>query len=253
MTYFRYILLSIVLCLSLQAKAMAIDTLMETANYSKSVEVLTDELKGGANATTYYNLALSQYKLGNKAEAILAIERSFYLDPCNSDTRAVMVKLYKGTEGGHRYERGFVMTLADNCAYMLTMTSWIIWALLLFILSMACLVYYFYTHNTLHQRLAFYTFLILLALSLLANGAIAHQYYYHREVEHLAIVKEKTSVYTEPNNNGEIFAEVFAGNRLEVLDNEEGVPSSWQYVSLPNDQKVYIKKSAISDVIESIN
>ncbi len=253
MRNFRYILFWLLFGLSLQAKATSLDTLFHSSRYSESVELLEEELKNGADANVYYNLALAHYKLGDKAQAILSIERSFYLNPYDSETREVMAMLYKSTEGANRYERGFLLSLADSLAYMFTMTSWIIWALLFFIVSMSSLVYYFYTPNALHQRIAFYIFLALLLFALFSNGAIAHQYYYHKQRENLVIVKEQANIYTEATNEGEVLTEVFAGNRLELLEHNDNLSSSWQAVRLPNHQKGYINKSFISNVIEAVN
>ncbi len=255
MGYFKYILCFLLLALNLKAEAKSLDTLFQTSHYSESVELLEEELTKGEDANTYYNLALSYNKLGNKAQAILSIERSYYLNPYDSETREVMAMLYKSTEGANRYERGFLLSLADSLAYMFTMTSWIVWALLFFIASMSSLIYYFYTSNALHQRLAFYSFLVLLLFSLFANGAIAHQYYYHHQVEDLAIVKEQTSVYTEANEDSQVLTDVFVGNRLELIDNNQELSStsSWQAVRLPNKEEGYIEKAFISNVIEAIN
>ncbi len=253
MKNFRYILFFILLGLSLQVEAKSLDTLFQTSRYSESIELLEEELAKGEDSNAYYNLALSYYKLGDKAQALLSIERSFYLNPYDSETREVMAILYKSTEGANKYERGFMLTLADSIAYMFTMTSWIVLALLFFLASMSLLIYYFYSANALHQRLAFYGFLVLLVLSLLSNGAIAHQYYYHKQVENLAIVKEQANVYNEASSQAEVLTEVFAGNRLEMLDNDDEVSSSWQKIELPNGQKGYVEQSFISNVIEAIN
>ncbi len=253
MRYFTYIFCCLLFSFNLQAEVPSLDSLFHSSNYTETVKVLEEGLSKGADANLYYNLALSYYKLGNKAEAILAIERSYYLDPCNSETREVMAMLYKSTEGVNQYERGVLTSLGDRFAYMLSMTAWIVWALLLFACGMLALVYYFYSTNALHQRIAFYIFIAFVLLSFVANGAIAHQYYYHKQVEDLAIVKDKANIYAEPDKELEPMTEVFVGNRLILLDNDEGISSSWQAVLLPNDKEGYIEKSAITNVIEAIN
>ncbi len=253
MTYFRYLLLSLIMGFSLNIKAKNIDSLFHFSNYTESVELLEAESRSNPNSNNYYNLAISYYKLGNKAKAILSIERSFYLDPCNSETREVMSRLYKSTEGPNQYERGFLLTLADNFAYVMSIKAWVCLALLLFSLSMASLIYYFYSYNALHQRIAFYSFIILLVISFISNAAIAHQYYYHRQVEDLAIVKEKTKLYDKANKDGEPLTELSSGNRLELLNNDENTSTSWQRVRLANDKEGYVERSAIIEVIEAIN
>ncbi len=253
MKQLKYIVLFSLLLMTTSLKALTSDSLFYSSQYLESSEFLEKELGQGNDGIVYYNLALNYHKLGEKAKSIIAIERSFYHNPYSEDTRNVMAELYKRTNGVCAYDRGVLLTFLDNLIYAFHLTTWIVWALLFFFASMVMVILYFYFRGALYQRVAFYLFLMLLICSFLSNMAIAHQYYYHKEVEDLAIVNTEATIYSEPTDQGQEVVKVFQGNRLLMLENPADIPSSWQAVELPDDRVAYINKSALTPVIESIN
>ncbi len=226
--------------------------LFHRSNYSSATKVLEKQLDVENNALDYYNLALCYNKLGNTYRAILAIERSQYLDPYNPKTREVLPLLYEKSKGLCRYERGIMLSLADKIIYSLYASSWKILALGSFILSMLLIIAYFYFKSSKYQRMAFYSSILLALSSVFCNLALAHQYYYHKEVEHIAIVTKECKAYSDAYKGSKMLTKLYEGNRLSLEENPPELEESWQMVKLPNEQIAYVQKSVITSVVEGL-
>lgn len=244
------VLLFIVLSFSLRWLASAQEEAVvafERGDYAEAARLYEGQLSEGTegDANLYYNLAVCYAQMGHIVDAATHYERALYLNPTHTEARHNLKILYSRVKGSIPIERGMMQGLADSFCYAMPLSSWIVVGIVCFALSLALLYCFFLSQEIRTRRLLFYSALGLVLLSVLANAAIAHQWYYRKAIEHLAIVKQTQLLYEEPSKHKPTQVELHEGTPVEQLSSL----FVWAEVRLTNGQKGWLPIESVQSVI----
>lgn len=199
------------------------------------------------DATTLYNMGVCYTHMEQIAEAVVAYERALYLEPTHREARHNLGLLYAtGVKGGLGDGKGLMMRWADQVAYMIKLSGWVVVALVSFVFVLLSIGVFLLSRELRTRRILFYTALGLGLVCVLANAAIAHQWYYHRALEDRAVVADEQIVLSAtPGSSAEVVTETYEGVPVVILSAE----SEWLRVRLPNGLQGWLPESALKRIL----
>ena len=197
---------------------------------------------GYASPETYFNLGNAYYKMGNVAAAILNYERARRLKPSDSDIEYNLRMANLNTIDKIEpvpllfYERWWNEFV--NTGTVKGKATWfVIWLWISLGLG-AC---YFFAQKVLFKKLAFYSFLLALLLSL-SSWYLTYLQHKHLFLNKGAIIfAESSYVKSSPDDKSANLFLLHSGTRIEVLDELQ----QWKKIRLANGNEGWIAADAL--------
>ncbi|MDR0686772.1 MAG: tetratricopeptide repeat protein [Dysgonamonadaceae bacterium] len=173
--------------------------------------------ENGASAKIYYNLGNNYYKSGRIAQSILNYERALLLDPGDSDTRhnleIARLKTVDKIEPVGEFFLTIWVRLIQN---RMSTDQWSVFAIICFILLIACLFLFFFTRRIALKKLGFYSGISLLTLVIAANIFAYNGKQPQKNRCTAIILSQTTTIKSSPDSSGTDLFILHEGTKVEV-------------------------------------
>lgn len=194
------------------------------------------------DASIYYQLqneADKYYKEGNLSESVLLYERALRMDPSNDRIKNNLEAINYQTIDKLSFKSSWIENIADRLAYMFSSSTWIIIAIIFFVLSIICFIIFKISLEYKTKKYNFWSFLVFLFFSIWANFMLMHQYYYYMDSFNYAVVSEqKVTIQGESESR-----EIHSGTKVRILD--ENRNSSFINIELADGFRAKIPLNSI--------
>ena len=210
---------------------------------SQIYETITKQF--GASPEVYYNLGNCYYKQGKIALCILNYERALRFDPSDDDIKANLAFARgKTADKVIPPSEMFFITWWKQLSNTTTISTWMLIALLSFIIMLTCITFYIYSSKTLHRKLSLYTGLFCLILTFLANLCALSQYLVNKNNQYAIITDSAVTVKSSPSETSTDLFVIHEGAKVEIIDKM----SKWYEVLLEEGKQGWIAKSTLEEI-----
>ncbi|MGN0214816.1 MAG: tetratricopeptide repeat protein [Muribaculaceae bacterium] len=220
----------------------------EKDHYDKAIELYEKAAKQyGTSSELYYNIANSQYRLGNLGEAILNYERALKLDPSNDDARFnldfVNEKANVKTDDGNSYFTDKFM----NWIMCRSSNSWATVAVTLFLVFIVALLAYIFMSNIAIRKIGFFGGGIVLLMFLFSMWASFITRNRVVSSKYAIVIVPSSTLSTSPRQPKDKTEEAFLlneGFKVAVIDSVKS-EVMWYDVKTSDEHRAWIKASDV--------
>lgn len=228
------------------------DSAYNAKKYARAVELYNQVIETeGTSVALLYNLGNAYYQEGDYGNAMVCYQRAHRLDPSNSEVNANLRYLSSRVEDANKAEQkgkrfkvstdelSFFQGIHKSVAKDISSNVWAILAAACFILFVACVALYIFTHVVVLRKIGFFGGMLLIAASILFllfsfMGARA----FHAENEGV-LTAFKTTLLTEPGKEAdqEKGLVLTKGTVVQILSEESDAEGNvtWYKIRLNSD------------------
>jgi tetratricopeptide (TPR) repeat protein len=203
------------------------------------------ESNGKVGAALYYNAANAFYKQNEIAKAILYYERALKLDPSNEDARYNLelsnLQIVDKIEPVPQF---FLVTWINALRKSLSLDAWAITGLTLFAVALALMFVVFFSSSAGRKKLAFFTAIVLLALSLFSTYIAVHEKHRFNQHAEAIIFAPVTAVKASPDNSGVDLFILHEGTKVTVLE----AIGNWKKIKTADGNQGWLPASVIEAI-----
>ncbi|MDE6098784.1 MAG: tetratricopeptide repeat protein [Muribaculaceae bacterium] len=257
----RYIMLVLTsLAATIPASALSAaqraDSAYNEENFRQAAQLYTDALKeSGPNATIYYNLGNSYYRLGKTGLAIVNYERALRVNPSFDDARTNRDFVLSRVDNLPEDDSTFLSNLHQSIIAWTTPTVWAWTAAALFILLLAMAGMYIFGNGIMLRKTGFFGGIIVLALTVyimvVAYGAASAQSDHSHAVVTVPVTNLNTVPRT-PKNSSDKIIPMPEGARLQIIDSlaTPGDPQAgkWYDVKINNTSRAWVNAAHVERI-----
>lgn len=190
----------------------------EKGDFTKSAELyqsLADE--NYQSADLYLNLGNAYYKSGNVAKAILNYERGLLIAPGDADLKTNLeIAHLKTVDRIEPAGEIFLSRWMDSVRNLYSSNQWAIIAIASFILLLGCFALYFIGGKVWMKKVAFFSALLLIVLTIFANVASAEQKVRMVERNSAIIFAKSVTAKSTPSESGTDLFVLHEGTKVKV-------------------------------------
>jgi len=209
------------------------------AQYKKVLE------QGYESPKLYYNLGNAWFKLNDMAAAILYYEKAKKLDPNNPDIlHNLRIANSRIPDKIEEVPEIFLVRWWNTFYNMFSVNSWARIGIGLFILFVVLGGIYFTGRGREIRKFAFWTGLIVLALTIFSLGLAAQKYHYSKKVNEAIVFSPSVTVKSAPNKTSVDLFVVHEGTKVEITD-EAG---EWYEIEIANGSIGWLPQSAVENI-----
>lgn len=189
------------------------------------------------NLSAYYNLGVCAEKIGNDAEALWAFEKVLKYKPNDRETLLLAAEVHRKI---HSNEYVPVLGPFTSLLFTLSANTWAVLSLLFSLLVLVSVFVSYKTDSSNWKKLFIGAGVISLA-SMIGCIYLGFSVNEHQQENRYGMVIQETpvSVYTHPNESGEIpDIDIQPGTRVQIRSKE----TDYYQIETPEDLVCYIKK-----------
>ena len=200
---------------------------------------------GYESADLYFNMGNAYYKLNNFPSAILYYEKAKKLDPNNEDiTFNLGVANAKIVDKIEPVPELFFKTWWRSFYNMFSANTWAIISVVSFMVFFILLAFYLLSRITPIRKLAFYSGLFVLFITLF-TFSLSYQKYHTFHHENYAIVFTPTiTVKSSPNPNSVDLFVIHEGAKVQIKDNV----GSWVEIRIANGSVGWLPSESLQKI-----
>lgn len=195
------------------------NTYYAEGNYAEAITEYQLLVEQQPSAEAYYNLGNAYFKQGDLAQSILAYERALRLKPSFKDAqhnlRFAQSKIVDNIEDTNSFFLSNWMKALGNA---LSIRVWMWLSISLFLLMLVGVFVFFFGHNVWLRKIAFYTSIIALLISILACVNAASLNHRDTQREEAIIVQGVVNVKSSPDNSGTDLFTIHEGTKVVISE-----------------------------------
>jgi tetratricopeptide (TPR) repeat protein len=204
--------------------------------YQQAVE------ENGVSAEAYYNIGNSYYRINKIASAILYYERALLLSPGDKDIRFNLeIAKLKTVDKIEPVGEFFLIDWYNALRDLFSTNQWSRVALISFVLFILSLILFFFTRKIVLKKLGFYSGLVVLVLTLLANVFAYSQKKKLIDRNTAIIFSPTVTIKSSPDNSGTDLFILHEGTKVEIKSQLSG----WNEIETVDGNVGWIKKEEI--------
>lgn len=220
----------------------AADTLYANEQYDKAAQIYSELLKSHPKSTElYFNLGNCYFKMDSLAQSVLAFERARLLSPGDDavNTNLEFVRSQTADKSTPHSELFFV-TWWKDLSNTLSIDTWLVWALVLFVLMLAALLAYAFLTETWLRRISVALFFVTLVGTVLANLLALSQYRTMIDHDYAIITAPAVSVKSTPSETSTDLFIIHEGTKVRITDDSM---KDWAEVVYEDGKQGWMPKS----------
>lgn len=200
---------------------------------------------GDESATVYYNLANAYYKSDSIAKAILYYEKAKKLNPADEDSAMNLLLANKKIQDKFESVPTFsLINFLTSITAIITVDSWAILAICLFLLALTALIFYFIVQRILWKKIFFRAMLITGFLSFIMFLGAQLQYYEQTKQQYGIIMAAAVDATSSPDEQGKRLYILHSGTKVKIITELE----DWVEVRLPDNNVAWTKLTDIEKI-----
>jgi tetratricopeptide (TPR) repeat protein len=200
---------------------------------------------GYESAPIYYNLGNAYYKLDEIPEAILYYEKAYKLSPGDEDIQVnLQFANLKITDKIEAVPEFFVAKWWRGLVMGLSLHTWSVWAVVLFLLGFFALIIYLFARLPVAKRTAFYLGIFLLVAGLSALVLASAQQSYIEDTRHAIVFSGTVNVQSAPGDKQKTLFVIHEGTKVQIGQREQ----DWIRIVLPNGNVGWIEAAAVREI-----
>lgn len=212
-------------------------------DYASAIQIYESLLRHGESADIYYNLGNSYYKSDNIAMAILNYERALLLKPGDADIRANLeVARAKTIDKVVAVPEIFFVSWMKSLINTMSVDAWARTGVVCFILLLVSLYFFFFSKQSKWKRIGFYSGILFLLFSFLANYFAFYQKSNLINRNDAIVLTPSVTVRSTPSEDGTSLFILHEGCKVEIKDK---TMREWKEVQLADGKVGWIPASSI--------
>lgn len=206
------------------------------------------EKEEGTSSELFYNMANTYYRMKDTGHAIVYYERALLLNPQNKDARfnLDLVREKAGISG--QYTSSVYAQWLDNVMSAFTSNTWAVWAVVLFLLSIAGGAMYLFSDRMALRKTGFFGGLFLLLLSLFAYLCARHMREKVTNSSAAIVMKQPcdfSTVPRQPKDSSEVAFHLPLGSKVEVVDSVRSQQELWLNVEAGENRQAWVLSNEV--------
>ena len=216
------------------------DSAFANDEYEQAINLYSRIAKQTKSADVCYNLGCSYYRLDNMAQSVLWFERAYLLNPGDDDVRYNLELARSKTIDKiiPRHEMFFV-TIYRNLVNMMSLHSWTITCIALFVLALLAFSLYLYSNRVAIRKVSFLAAFILILLVVLGNICAFQQRKWAKNRNTGIIMQSAVTVKSTPSDNGNDLFVIHEGTKIKIHDNSL---KDWCEIQIADGKVGWIQK-----------
>lgn len=216
------------------------DSAFANDEYEQAINLYSRVAKQTESADVCYNLGCSYYRLDNMAQSVLWFERAYLLNPGDDDVRYNLELARSKTIDKiiPRHEMFFV-TIYRNLVNMMSLHSWTITCIALFVLALLAFSLYLYSNRVVIRKVSFLAAFILILLVVLGNICASQQRKWAKNRDTGIIMQSAVTVKSTPSDNGNDLFVIHEGTKIKIHDNSL---KDWCEIQIADGKVGWIQK-----------
>ena len=222
-------------------------TQYQNGDFEAAVEALTKAVVYDVkNQDAYYNLGNAYYKAGEIAKSILAYERALLLNPGDADI-AFNLELArsKTVDKVAPTYKFFLIEWIESIVNIASMQTWCVIGVIFFILLLALALAFLFGKSVVARKVAFFSALFCLFVTLFANFAALHLYHYLTERTGAIVMQPSVTAKSTPSASGTDLCVIHEGRKVTISDDSM---QGWKEIELEDGNIGWVPAESIERI-----
>lgn len=223
------------------------DSAYANGNYAEAISVYETILANdGESADIHYNLGNAYYKAGEIAKSILAYERALLLNPGDADI-AFNLELArsKTVDKVAPTYKFFLVEWIESIVNIASMQTWCVIGVIFFILLLALALAFLFGKSVVARKVAFFSALFCLFVTLFANFAALHLYHYLTERTGAIVMQPSVTAKSTPSASGTDLFVIHEGRKVTISDDSM---QGWKEIELEDGNIGWVPAESIERI-----
>ena len=223
------------------------DSAYANGNYAEAISVYETILANdGESADIHYNLGNAYYKAGEIAKSILAYERALLLNPGDADI-AFNLELArsKTVDKVAPTYKFFLIEWIESIVNIASMQTWCVIGVIFFILLLALALAFLFGKSVVARKVAFFSALFCLFVTLFANFAALHLYHYLTERTGAIVMQPSVTAKSTPSASGTDLFVIHEGRKVTISDDSM---QGWKEIELEDGNIGWVPAESIERI-----
>ena len=223
------------------------DELYAQEQYHEAAQAYLDIIEAeGSAPELYYNLAGCYYKTGDIAHAVLYYERALQLAPSDPDIKAnLLLARAKTTDKVTPPSEMFFISWWKAFTNAMYVNTWLIVALVAFVLTLAALLVFAFMTNITVRKTALYGAILCLLITIVANLCALSQHLQRVNHPQAIIMASSVTVKSSPSDTSTDLFVMHEGTKVEIIDNSM---TQWCEVKLEEGKMGWVPVETIEEI-----
>ncbi|MDO4695810.1 tetratricopeptide repeat protein [Porphyromonas sp.] len=196
------------------------DNAYASADYQSAVTLYQDAIDTSPEPISelYYNLGCAFFKNDQIAEALLAFERAYLIDPSDSDTKYNIELANTRTLDKITVAPTFFLgRWMDAISHWFMLNTWLALGIIFFGLAAVCFLLFLWATSRGMKMIGFYLSVFLFFLSIISNTMAYKSYRFSHDTTKAIVMAEVVTVKSSPDMSSEDLFIIHAGLKVEIL------------------------------------
>lgn len=228
----------------------SVDEMMKSANdlyvkgkFQEAINIYESIVQKEFEGTSlYYNLGNAYYRTGKIGYAILYYEKALKLSPDDEDVmHNLQLAQLNVKDKIEALPAFFLFRIWESVLAAFSVDGWTILSYSLFILFLFALGFYFFAKNIAQQRIAFYSFVVILVIFLLSSSLLIVKINQESKLKYGIVLNSSLVAKTSPDLQGRDAFVIHEGLKVKVEDKVD----KWIKIRLEDGQIGWVEKDSI--------
>lgn len=219
------------------------DSAYSQEKYDKAIKLYEKLANDVQSFEVCYNLGCSYYRKDNIAKSLLWLERASRLNPSDEDVQFNLTMVRNKTVDKITPEHEMIIvSMFRKLVNMMSLESWSLVCIMLFVLSLASSFLYFLSHSLYLRKLGVLLSVVCLLLCVFGNVCAYQQRTFAMSHNHGIIMSPSVTVKSTPSESGNDLFVIHEGTSVEILDSSM---KDWYEIKIADGKLGWMHKKSL--------